>query len=387
MSVWVKMQADLAMLERRGLRRHGFIVESPIEPRVTVAGVRMVCLCSNNYLNLANHPEVRSAAAKAIAQWGVGVGASRLISGTTSLHIQLQDALAALRGTEAALVTSTGYAANACAMSTLAAAGDLIMADKLSHASVIDAARGTGAVLRTYHHNDMDRLRALLTRLRPNHKRCVLVTDGLFSMDGDVAPLIELVEIRKQFDAVLVVDDSHAFGVLGEGGRGSAEAAGVADEVDVTIGTLSKALGAMGGFIAGRRVLIDMIWNTARPFIYTTALPPVMCAAALAAMEIVRREPQRRQNCLRNADRLRQALIQAGAHIGGSTTQIIPIILGTAQRALEMSQRCFKAGFLAPAIRPPTVAPNTARLRVSVMAEHEWNDLKRFVDLVAAAKA
>jgi 8-amino-7-oxononanoate synthase len=313
----------------------------------------------------------------------VGAGASRLVCGTTTAHIDLQDALARFKKAEAAIVTSTGWQANACALSVLVREGDLVLSDKLNHASILDAARHSGATLRTYPHNDTRRLVSLLDKLRPNHRRCVIVTDGLFSMDGDVAPLAELVEVKKRYDAVLMVDDAHATGVLGANGRGSAELAGVEGDVDVTVGTLSKALGGLGGFVAGPRVLIEMIFNVARPFIYTTAPPPAMCVAAAKALEIVQREPQRRAICLANAEGLRRALRSAGLDVGASSTQIIPIIIGDTDKALSLSRRCFEAGFLVPAIRPPTVPPNSSRLRVTVMATHDWKDLARFAAVVA----
>ncbi len=385
MDVWTQMRAQLAELERQGLRRHGLVAESAADARVQVAGVEMVCLASNNYLGLANHPAVVASARKALEKWGVGAGSSRLIAGTSSCHIELQQALARFKGTEAAIVTATGWQANACALAALAGPEDLVLADKLDHASILDAVQATGATLRTYRHGEIDRLRALLERLRPRHRRCILVTDGVFSMDGDVAPLAELAEIKTRYDALLVVDEAHATGVLGENGRGSAELAGVEKQVDVTVGTLSKAIGAMGGFVAGPQVLIDTIYNTARPFIYTTALPASICAAALAALEIIRLQPARREILLGLADRLRDALRGRGLDVGPSTTPIIPILLGRADRALEVARKCFEAGFLCPAIRPPTVAPGASRLRVSVMATHDWRDLERFVDVVARA--
>lgn len=383
MDVWSDMKAHLAELERKSLRRHGVVVESPLDAHVTIAGTRMVCLCSNNYLGLANHPEVTAAAADAARRWGVGAGASRLLGGTTSLHVQLQNALARFEGREAALVTSSGWQANACAVAALAGEGDLIVCDKLNHASILDAARASGAMFRTYVHGQTDRLTALLDRLRASHRRCVIITDGVFSMDGDVARLADLVDAKNRYEALLVVDEAHGTGVLGANGRGAAEAAGVEEHVDVVVGTLSKALGGLGGFIAGRHVLIETLINTARPYIYTTALPAPLCAAAMAALEIVRREPARRQKVLSQAQRLRDLLRGRGLDVGGSTTQIVPVIAGYPQQALDLSRRCFEAGFYVPAVRPPSVAPHVSRLRASVLATHDWADLERFADVVA----
>ncbi len=386
MDVWRQMREDLSALRRRGLDRTERVVDSPADARVTVDGVECVNLCGNNYLGLANHPGVRDAAIEAIRQWGVGAGASRLISGTTALHVRLQEALAAFEGTESAIVTSTGWQANACAIAAVAGEGDLILADKLDHASILDAARGCGATFRTYRHGDIGRLRRLLERLRGAHKRCAIVTDGVFSMDGDLAPLAELVAVKKHYDCLLVVDEAHATGVLGPTGRGAAEEAGVAGEVDVTVATLSKALGALGGFVAGRRELIDTIFNAGRAFIYTTALPAAMCAAALAALKIAADEPDRRQRCLDNARHLRAALAEVGIDTGASRSPIIPVMVGDSRAAVELSRAALAEGFLVPAIRPPTVPPGSARLRVTTMATHERDDLSRFADVMARAK-
>ncbi|MFW6154427.1 MAG: 8-amino-7-oxononanoate synthase [Planctomycetota bacterium] len=376
------LAADLAAREAAGTYRWCSVVDSAADATVVVDGRAMVCLGSNNYLGLANDPAVKRAAVEAIGRWGVGSGASRLITGTTGPVEALERDLAAFKGAEAALVTSTGWQANASALAALAGRGDLILSDKLNHASLLDGAKATGALLRTYRHGDVERLRALLERLRPRHRRCVIVTDGLFSMDGDVAPLAELVAFKRHYDAILVVDDAHATGVLGAGGRGSAEAAGVADGVDVTVGTLSKALGGLGGFVTGPRVVIETIVNRARPFIYTTALPAALAAAAAEALRIVRAEPQRRRTCLALAERLRGELHSAGFETGASTTQIIPILLGAPARTVDVARRCAEAGLLVPAIRPPAVAPGTSRLRISVMATHDWADLARLVNVL-----
>lgn len=383
MDVWSHMQSLLSEMERRHLRRRGLVVDSAMDATVTLAGTRMTCLASNNYLGLANDPAVVAATKEGLDRWGVGAGSSRLVCGTSTPHIELQQALADFKQTEAALVTTTGWQANHCAVAALAGEGDLVVMDKLNHASIIDAVRYSGATFRTYRHDDLTRLRAVLNRNRPEHRRCLIVTDGLFSMDGDVAPLQELAELKQRYDCILAVDEAHATGVLGEHGRGAAEAAEVEEHVDVTIGTLSKALGCVGGFIAGRRVLIDLIYNIARPFVYTTALPPALCCAASEALRIVREEPTRREILLRNAEQLRSALKRAGLDTGASTTQIIPIIVGEPQAALELARKCFAAGFLCPAIRPPTVPAETSRLRVSVMAGHDWRDLQRFVEVVS----
>ena len=382
MSEWEHMTKALADLAKADLLRQPVVLDSAPGARVTVDGRELVCLCSNDYLGLASDPAIRAAATKAIQQWGVGAGASRLISGTTELHCQLEQRLATFEHAEAAVVTSTGWMANHAAISALAGQGDLILCDKLDHASILDAARSCGAVMRTYAHRDVERLERLLDRHRSQHERALIVTDSLFSMDGDLAPLAELVDLKKRFDCHLLIDEAHATGVLGASGRGAAELLGVADDVDVTVGTLSKALGSLGGFVAGPKVVIDMLCNTARAYIYTTALPPAMCTAAMTALDIIEREPERRERLQQMAAELRERLNLAGVDTLGSASQIIPLVIGEAAAAVDVSRRLFEAGFLVPAIRPPTVAPGTSRLRISLSAGHDPDDVRRFADVV-----
>lgn len=384
MNVWQDMADALAALEQQGMRRRLREVESAVGPRVRIGGRELVCLCSNDYLSLAADEAVKAAAVEAIGRWGVGAGASRLVSGTTSEHAALERRLAAFKRTEAAIVTSTGWAANHVAVGALAAEGDLVLCDKLDHASILDAARSCGARVRTYAHRDVGRLESLLARHRAEHRRCLIVTDSLFSMDGDVAPLPELVELKQRFDAQLLIDEAHATGVLGAGGRGVAELLGVEGQVDAVVGTLSKALGAAGGFVAGPGVLIDTIVNTARAFIYTTAPPPAICAAAAAAIDIIEAQPQRRQRLCESAARLRDALHRAGRATGDSCSPIMPILVGDAAAAVSLSERLLAEGFLVPAIRPPTVPRGTSRLRVSLCCGHEWSDLERFVSVLGS---
>lgn len=379
MTDWDDMHRRLDALEREDLLRRQRPVDSACGPRMTVAGRQVVCLCSNDYLSLAGDASIRAAAVEAVARWGVGAGASRLVSGTSQLHVELERRLAEFKGCQAAVVTSSGWVANHVAVGAMASKGDLVLCDKLSHASILDAARSCGAQLRTYAHCDTDRLVRLLERHRGAYRRCLIATDSLFSMDGDFAPLADLVEIKDRFEARLLIDEAHATGVIGPGGRGLAELAGVEDRIDATVGTLSKALGSLGGFVAGPGVLADVIRSTARAYIYTTALPPMVCAVAIRALEIIHDEPERRRGVLALADQLRAALAQAGLATGRSTSQILPIILGSAPRALAVSARLFDAGFLVPAIRPPTVPRGTSRLRVSLSAGHQSDDVQRFV--------
>jgi len=383
MTIWNDMTAELTSLAERGLLRAPMAMDSAVGATVRVAGRDLTCLCSNDYLGLANDPAVRAAAARALEKWGVGAGASRLVCGTMGPHLQLERELAAFKKTEAAMVTSTGWIANRAAICALAGAGDLILCDKLNHASILDAAQGSRAKLRTYPHRDTARLKSLLDRERSRHRRCLLVTDSLFSMDGDLAPLRELVDLKNHYDATLLIDEAHATGVLGPGGRGLAEHLHLEDEIDVTVGTLSKALGAMGGFIAGPAPLIDLLRTSARAYIYTTAPPPAICAAASESLRIVRDEPARRETLLAMATNLRTALHERGLDTMDSASPIIPVLIGAPSRAVRIAQQLFEAGFLLPAIRPPTVAPGTSRLRISLSAAHSSDMISRLPDLLA----
>ena len=382
---WNDMRRRLGELEQADLLRHERVTDSPCGPRMTVGGREVVCLCSNDYLALACDESVRLAAVEAVKRWGVGAGASRLVSGTTRLHVELERRIAEFKRCAAAVVTTSGWVANHVAVGALAGRGDLILCDKLNHASILDASRSCGGRLRTFAHGDTARLVRLLERHRAAHSRCLIVTDSLFSMDGDFAPLRELVRIKDRFDARILIDEAHATGVIGPGGRGVAELAGVEDRIDATVGTLSKAIGSVGGFVAGSDVLADVIRNTARAYIYTTAPPAAMCAAAIRALDIIRDQPQRRRVVMALGEQLRAALADAGLSTGRSSSQIVPVILGPAARALAVSRRLLDDGFLVPAIRPPTVPPGTSRLRVSLSAGHDGDDVRRFVEALARA--
>jgi len=374
MDIFQQMQQDLDSLAAGGLLRSPVTVDSACGPVVTIDGRDVLCFCSNDYLSLANHPAVRSAARDAIDQWGVGTGASRLISGSTACHVQLERQLAAFKQTPDAVVTSTGWMANRVAIDALASKGDLVLCDKLDHASILDAAASSGATVRTYLHRDTKRLETLLDRHRSGARRCLIVTDSVFSMDGDIAPLVELVALKKKYDAQLLIDEAHATGVLGAGGRGAAELLGVEDDIDATVGTLSKALGSIGGFVAGPKPLIDTIRNTGRAYIYTTASPASSCAAALAAMELIAASPSLRADLLTAAGDLRIRLRDAGLNVpdygSREITPIIPVIIGDATRAADIAAQLLESDILLPAIRPPTVPPGSSRLRISLCASH-----------------
>jgi len=386
MDVWRRQRDELNRREAEGLLRRPVELETACGPRVRVDGREVVCFCSNDYLSLAADPVLKAAAVAAIERWGVGAGASRLVSGTMTPHRRLERRLAEFKGVEAAVVTSTGWQANHVAIQALAGAGDLVFCDKLNHASILTAAFACGARARTYPHGNVARLEALLRRHRGDGRRCLIVTDSVFSMDGDLAPLSALADLRDRHDCLLMVDEAHATGVLGEGGRGAAELLGVEGRVDVTVGTLSKALGCLGGFVAGRGELIDTIVNAGRAYIYTTALPPALCAAALAALDVVRAEPARRVKVLGLAERLRERLAVAGFGTSASRSQIVPVHLGEAARAVEVSRRLLEAGFLVPAIRPPTVPKGASRLRISLCAGHQEAEVDRLAGRLAECR-
>ncbi len=384
MSIWDDMQRELSSLASRDLLRTPCVLDSPCGSHVEVDGREVVCLCSNDYLALANDPAVVSAAAEGVRQWGFGSGASRLVCGTLRPHQLLEAELAEFKHAEGTMLCSTGWMANRIAITSLAAKGDLILSDKLNHASILDGAQASGARVRTYHHCDMGRLETLLEKHRGQHHRCLIVTDSVFSMDGDVAPLREIVALKNRFDATLMIDDAHGTGVLGTNGRGAAELLGVEDEIDVTVGTLSKALGCIGGFIASREAHIGLLRSTARAYIYTTALPPAAAEAARAALRIVQAEPQRREHVLAMAADLRGALRAAGFDTLNSSTQIVPVVVGSAGDAVRLSQQLLNAGFFAAAIRPPTVGPNSSRLRISLSSAHTPDEIARFVEALSA---
>lgn len=372
----------LESLSQQGLRRHLRRIDSAQGPFVTVNGRELCCFSSNNYLGLANHPYVVAAVRDAVGQWGWGAAASRLITGHMDPHEKLERRLALFKRTEAALVCSTGYQANLAAIRGLAGPGDVVLVDKLNHASIIDACRGCGAVLRVFPHRDYARLERLCER-SARYRRRVIVTDSLFSMDGDLADLPRLVEIKHQYDALLCIDEAHATGVFGDAGRGLAEAMGVEGEIDVVVGTLSKALGGIGGFIAARAEIIEWLINTAGPFIYTTALPPAACAAALAALDIVEREPNRRRDLLARAACLRRELGEARSlNIGGSQSQIVPLIVGDAAEAVRLADALAEDGLLVLPIRPPTVPRGTARLRISLSCDHRPADVDQLLSAI-----
>lgn len=356
----------------------------------------MVNLAGNDYLALADHPHLKEAATTAIEKYGAGSGASRLVTGHLPLHEQVEKRCARFKHAEAALLTPTGFMANLAVLTTLAGEGDLICMDKLNHASLIDAARASGAAVRVFGHRNYDKLDRLLARFAAHGgelqedasraPRAFIVTDSVFSMDGDVADLPVICDLADRRNAIVVVDEAHATGVLGETGSGLCERQGVSERVDVVISTASKALGGLGGIVTARQVVIDTLVNHARSFIYTTAAAPAQVAALDAALDIVRDEPARRQHVLNLAARLRAALAAAVLPTAKSgddvATPIIPIIVGAPEAALALGAHLGEHGYHAPAIRPPTVPPGAARVRICLRADLDVEDVDNLARLV-----
>lgn len=361
--------AELAALDQQGLRRRLSTRTGGQACRIVIEGQELVNFGSNDYLALANDPRLAQAVSEAASREGWGSGASPLITGHSQLHEQLEQRLAEFEGTEAALVFSSGFAANSGTIAALVATGDVVFTDRKNHASLLDGCRLSRADVRVYPHGDVQRLEALLAQ-GGKYRRRLIVTDSLFSMDGDVAPLARLVELAERYDAMLMVDEAHATGVFGQRGRGVAEHLALHDRIHVRVGTLSKALGSIGGFVVGSRRLIEWLVNRARPYVFSTAPPAVMAAAALAALEIVVREPQRRTELLARANELRETLVADGWNTGLSASQIIPLVVGSPARAVQLSTALGERGFLVPAIRPPTVPEGEACLRLSLSWGH-----------------
>lgn len=378
---------EVRRLEEIGLGRTVRTVASGAEPEVTLDGRPVLCLASNNYLGLATHPQVTAAAVEAAARFGAGAGSARLITGGLTVHEELEAALAAFKGTEEALLFSSGYLANLGTIAALAGRDDAVFSDALNHASIIDGARLSRARVHVYRHGDAGHLDDLLGGWRKHHGgRALAVTDSVFSMDGDVAPLPDLADICDRHGAILMVDEAHATGVVGPGGRGAVADFGLEGRVPVVMGTLSKALGAAGGFIAGSPALCAFLRNRARSFIFDTAMPPPVTAAALAALGVLGREPERPLRARQLARRLAGGLSAAGYRVAVPDAAVVPVVVGEAAVAVALSEALLERGVLVTAIRPPTVPVGTSRLRATVMATHTDAHLARAVEAFGAAR-
>ena len=380
------LRFELSTLHAQNLYRTVRRVESCQEPRIRMDGRELVLFCTNNYLGLANHPALKRAAIDAVAAYGNSTAASALISGYMTPHAELEDRMARFLGTEAAIVFPTGYTANLGVIPALIDRDDIIFSDRLNHRSIIDGCRLSRAQIAVYDHSDIAHLESLL-KTATTYRRRLIVTDGVFSMDGDIAPLPELVSLADRYRAILMVDDAHATGALGPHGRGTFDHFGLSpDAIDIHMTSGSKALGASGGFICGSEELIDLIRNRSAAYIYTTAMPPDACAATTAALDLIQRDASSRHRLWHNAQRIRARLQAMGFDLAPSQTQIMPLHIGDAQQTVAISEYLYARGIYLYGIRPPTVPEGQSRLRLSVMATHTEDDMAQLFDALAAAR-
>ncbi len=379
-----ELAAELARIAERGLSRRLRRIDGPQTAEVVLEGRTVLLLCSNNYLGLAGHPDLIAAAADATSRLGTSAVSSRLVSGHMSAHQELEDRLAGWKRQERALLFSTGYQANIGVVSTLAGPGDVVISDELNHASIIDGCRLSRAEVLVYRHNDMDELADRLTRAR-GARRVLVVTEAVFSMDGDRAPLAEITELAKTHRAWLMVDEAHSAGVFGPRGAGLAAALGLEREIDIHMGTLGKALGSFGAYVAGPAELVDTLINKARSFIFTTGLPPSAAAAAMAALDVIEREPERATGLLERAGRLGRSLRSEGLVVGHLNSQILPVMVGEPELAVALADELLERGLYVAAIRPPTVPEGSSRLRLSLMATHSDEQIELAGREIAAA--
>ncbi|GIV00668.1 MAG: 8-amino-7-oxononanoate synthase [Actinomycetota bacterium] len=371
----------LAELEGQGLALHPRTLEGPTGARARFDGREVINLASNNYLGLANHPRMNAAAARAAAELGAGTGAVRTIAGTMALHRELERRFAAFKHAEAALMFQSGFTANAGTVQAILTPEDVIVSDRLNHASIIDGARLSKAEIKVYEHRDAEHAERLLAETARPGRRQLLITDGVFSMDGDIAPLPGLVEAAERHGAIMMVDDAHASGVLGRGGAGTVEHFGLHGRVDIQVGTLSKAIGVLGGFIAGPRHLIAWLENRGRPYLFSTSAPPAVVAACIEALAIIGEEPERIERLWANTRMFKAGLHELGFDTGESETPITPVITGDEERTQVFARRLFEEGVFTPAIVYPTVPRGKARVRTIVTAEHTEEDLGRALEV------
>ena len=366
--------ADLNAVRDAGLERVLRRIEGIQDPHVVIDGREVLLLCSNNYLGLASHPDIIDAACRATKDYGTSAVSSRLISGHMSAHAELEAKIANWQSTESALVFTSGYQANVGTLSALLGPDDVVVSDELNHASIIDGCRLSKARVVVYRHNDVEHLREVLSDIT-GARRTIIVTESIFSMDGDAAPLTEIADAAEQFGAGLMVDEAHAAGVFGPNGSGLVAELGLGDRVDIHVGTLGKALASFGAYVAGSADLIHLLVNKARAFIFTTGLPPAVAAAAGAAIDVISREPERARGLRERAKRLGELLRDAGLDLPNLDSQILPVLIGPADKTVDIAKRLLANGVYVAAIRPPTVPRDTSRLRVSLMATHTEQDI------------
>jgi glycine C-acetyltransferase/8-amino-7-oxononanoate synthase len=373
---------ELERIEKSGLYRELNIVEGVQGTHLEIKGKTYLSFCSNNYLGLANNPLVIKAVKDAVEKYGWGTGASRLVSGNMRMHEALEDEISRFKGKEASIVFPTGYMANLGTISSLVSKGDLAICDKLNHASIIDGCRLSGADFRVYPHCDMEKLENILKK-STKYPRKLIVTDTVFSMDGDIAPLPDIVRIAHKYKAMVMVDEAHGTGVFGTKGRGVVEHFNLSKKISIVIGTLSKAVGSLGGYVSGDADLINFLRNKARPFMYTTALPPAVCAASIAGIKLIQKDPSLRTSLWNNVRYLKKELGLLNLNVIPSESPIIPILIGDAKKAVDVSKFLYKKGILILAIRPPTVPAKSSRLRMTVMSTHTKKDLEKLLDVLS----
>lgn len=377
------VQSQLEDLKQQGLYRKLRILGGEQRPRSVIDGREVINLSSNNYLGLTTHPKLREAAKAAIDKYGVGAGAVRTIIGTMDIHEELERKLAALKHTEASLVLQSGFTANAAALGPILADGDLVISDELNHASIIDGIRLTKAARKVYKHNNTDDLERVLEATRGQYRNTLIVTDGVFSMDGDIAPLPRIAELAQHYDAITMVDDAHASGVLGPHGSGTVHHFGLEKQWDISIGTLSKSIGSIGGYVASTQALRELMEHRARPFLFSTAHPPSVTATCIAAIELLQSDEGQQliDRMWENARFLKQGLGDLGFNTGISQTPITPVIVGEGAKAMQFSDRLFANGVFAQGIAFPTVARDKGRVRTIVTAAHSRGDLEEALNI------
>jgi glycine C-acetyltransferase len=370
---------ELTSLKTQGLYRQLRVLEDEQKPHTTFDHRLVVNLSSNNYLGLTTHPRLRERALEATRRFGVGTGSVRTIAGTMAIHMELERRLAEFKHTEAVVVFQSGFAANAGTVSAILDKDDVVVSDELNHASIIDGCRLSRATIKVFAHRDVDAARAVLKSL-PANRRALLITDGVFSMDGDLGPLPELCTLAEEYGCIMMVDDAHASGVFGRNGRGTIDHFGVHGRVDVQVGTLSKAIGVLGGYVAGSRDLIEFLYHRARPFLFSTSHPPAVAAACIAAIDVLLEEPAIIDRLWENTRFFKAGLAKLGFNTGVSESPITPVIVGDGALAMTLSDRLFEAGVFAQGIASPTVPPGKARVRTIVTATHTREELQFALD-------
>ena len=374
---------EIDSLKAQGLYRRLRVLEDEQRAKTTFDHTSVVNLSSNNYLGLTTHPKLREAAIAAIEKYGVGSGSVRTIAGTMSIHMELEERLAAFKKTEAAVVFQSGFTANAGTVSSVLTKDDVVISDELNHASIIDGCRLSRATIKVFPHKDVDAARAVLQAL-PTSQRKLLITDGVFSMDGDLGPLPALCDLAEEFGCIMMVDDAHASGVFGANGRGTVDHFGMHGRVDIQVGTLSKAIGALGGYVAGNRAFIEFLYHRARPFLFSTSHPPSVAATCIAALDLLLDEPQIIDRLWENTRFFKAGLQALGFNTGMSESPITPVIVGDGALAMALSDRLFQAGVFAQGIAFPTVARDRARVRTIVTATHTLDELQFALDTFKA---